>query len=69
MEIVSAGKGLLHFRRVGPTQSAEIILNHSPRLRVVLAFGKATEVNPEGFTILVEDNATAHKQAGPTVGT
>ena len=29
------------------------------------AFGKAAEVNPMGFTILVEDNATAHLQAGP----
>ena len=48
---MEAGPDLLHYRRVGPTQSAEIALNRSNSLRV--------------FTILVEDNATAHLQAGP----
>ncbi len=64
-ELVEAGPDLLHYRRVGPTQSAEIALNRSNALRVITAFGKAAEVNPIGFTILVEDNATAHLQAGP----
>ena len=64
-ELVEAGPDLLHYRRVGPTQSAEIALNRSNALRVITAFGKAAEVNPMGFTILVEDNATAHLQAGP----
>ena len=64
-ELVEAGPDLLHYRRVGPTQSAEIALNRSNSLRVITAFGKAAEVNPMGFTILVEDNATAHLQAGP----
>ena len=64
-ELVEAGPDLLHYRRVGPTQSAEIALNRSNSLRVITAFGKAAEVNPLGFTILVEDNATAHLQAGP----
>ena len=64
-ELVEAGPDLLHYRRVGPTQSAEIALNRSNALRVITAFGKAAEVNPMGFTILVEDNATARLQAGP----
>ena len=33
--------------------------------QAVPAFGKAAEGNPLGFTIRVEDNATAHLQAGP----
>ena len=46
---------MLHYRRTGPTQMADIIVNRSPRLIVAEAFGKHTEVNPYGFTILVED--------------
>lgn len=48
---------MLHFRRVGRTQTAEIILNRGEHLLATQAFGKAAEVNPLGFTILVEDNA------------
>lgn len=47
---------MLHFRRVGKTQTAEIILNRGPHLLCTQAFGKSAEVNPGGFTILVEDN-------------
>ncbi len=45
---------MLHYRRVGKEQSAEIILNNGPHLIVRTAFGKQTEVNPGGFTILVK---------------
>ena len=46
---------MLHYRRTGPTQMADIIVNRSSRLIAAEAFGKHTEVNPYGFTILVED--------------
>ena len=36
------------------------ILNNGPHLIVRTAFGKQTEVNPGGFTILVEDNQPQH---------
>ena len=55
-EIVSAKCDVLHYRRVGKTQTAEIICNRSSHLIGVTAFGKHTEVNPYGFTVLVEDN-------------
>ena len=55
-ELVKAEGDLLQYRRVGRTQTAEIVLNRSPRLVAVTAFGKTTEVNPWGFTVLVEDN-------------
>ena len=51
---------MLHYRRVGKEQTAEIILNNGPHLIVRTAFGKQTEVNPGGFTILVEDNQPEH---------
>ena len=60
MEIVRAEGDVLHYRRVGKTQTAEIILNRGPHLLAEEAFGKSTEVNPGGFTVLVEDNAPAH---------
>ena len=55
MQIIKAEGDVLHYRRTGPTQIADIIVNRSPRLIVAEAFGKHTEVNPYGFTILVED--------------
>ena len=57
IEWVEAAGDVLHFRRVGRTQTAEIILNRGEHLHATQAFGKAAEVNPLGFTILVEDNA------------
>ena len=60
LEIVRADTDVLHYRRVGKEQSAEIILNNGPHLIVRTAFGKQTEVNPGGFTILVEDNQPQH---------
>lgn len=56
MEIVKAEGDILHFRRVGKTQTAEMIFNRGGSLVAVEAFGKYTEVNPRGFSILVEDN-------------
>ena len=55
MQIIRAEGDVLHYRRTGPTQMADIIVNRSSRLIVAEAFGKHTEVNPYGFTILVED--------------
>ena len=55
MQIIQAEGDVLHYRRTGPTQMAEIIVNRSCRLISAEAFGKHTEVNPYGFTILVED--------------
>ena len=60
MELVEASADVLHYRRVGKEQSAETILNNGPHLIVRTAFGKQTEVNPGGFTILVEDNQPQH---------
>ena len=57
IEWVEAAGDVLHFRRVGRTQTAEIILNRGEHLLATQAFDKAAEVNPLGFTILVEDNA------------
>ena len=45
MELVEASADVLHYRRVGKEQSAEIILNNGPHLIVRTAFGKQTEVN------------------------
>ena len=47
---------LLHYRRVGTVHTAEIILNRGPHLLAVEAFGKTAEVNPGGFTVLVDAN-------------
>ena len=44
----------------GKNQTAEIIFNRGPHLLAETAFGKSTEVNPGGFTVLVEDNAPEH---------
>ncbi|MGN0983514.1 MAG: glycoside hydrolase family 13 protein, partial [Gemmiger sp.] len=59
LEIVEAEGDILHYRRVGATHTAEIILNRGPHLLCKQAFGKAAEVNPGGFTILVEANHPA----------
>ncbi len=57
IELVEAAGDLLHFRRTGRTQTAEVVLNRGEHLAVVRAFGKNAEVNPGGFTVLIEDNA------------
>ena len=44
-------------RDSGKTETAEIIVNRSEHIIVEpLASGKHTEVNPMGFTIVVEEN-------------
>ena len=55
MEIIQAKGGFLHFRRVGPTQTADILINRTRQLRAISVHGKVTEINPLGFTILVDD--------------
>ena len=60
LEIVRAEGDILHYRRVGVVQTAEIILNRGSHLIAEEAFGKNTEVNPGGFTVLVEDNHPEH---------
>ena len=52
-----ADGGLLQYRRTGPTETAEIIINRTPRLMATRALGKVTEVDPFGFTVVVEDTA------------
>ena len=59
-ELVKAEGDLLHYRRVGKEQTAEILLNRGEHLVAEEAFGKVTEVNPGGFTILIEDNHPEH---------
>ena len=60
LEIVRTDTDVLHYRRIGKTQTAEIILNRGPHLIAELAFGKYAEVNPGGFTVLVEENHPEH---------
>ena len=60
LEIVSAKGDILHYRRIGKTQTAEIILNRGQHLIAEQAFGKFAEVNPGGFTVLVEENHPEH---------
>ena len=59
-EIVRAEGDLLQYRRRGKTRTAEIVLNRGDHLLATEAFGKVTEVNPGGFTILVEENNPTH---------
>ncbi len=59
-EIVRAEGDLLQYRRRGKTRTAEIVLNRGNHLLATEAFGKVTEVNPGGFTILVEENNPTH---------
>jgi glycosidase len=55
--VVRAEGGLLHYQRIGAAETADIILNCSEHILVEpLPSGKSTEVNPMGFTILVEEN-------------
>jgi len=60
IEVTKTGPDVLQYRRIGKTQTAEIILNRGPHLISASAFGKNAEVNPYGFTILVEDNHPEH---------
>ncbi len=55
-QLVKAADGVLHYRRVGRTETAEIIINRSGRYLVEPVGPKMTEVNPMGFTIVVEEN-------------
>lgn len=55
--LIRAEGGLIHYQRVGRLETAEIILNRTDHIVVeAVANGKSTEVNPMGFTILVEEN-------------
>ena len=57
LRVLRAQDGILHYQRVGETETAEIIVNRSEHIIVEpLASGKHTEVNPMGFTIVVEEN-------------
>ena len=53
--VTKADGGLLQYRRTGPTETAEIVLNRTPRLLATTALGQVTEVNPYSFTIVVEN--------------
>ena len=54
--LVKAKDGVLHYQRVGKTETAEIIINRTQRYLVEPVGRKMTEVNPMGFTIVVEEN-------------
>lgn len=55
--VTRADGGLLQYRRTGPTETAEIAINRTPRLLATHALGKVTEVDPFSFTVVVEDTA------------
>lgn len=55
--VTRADGGLLQYRRTGPTETAEIAINRTPRLLATHALGKVTEVAPFSFTVVVEDTA------------
>ena len=55
--VTRADGGLLQYRRTGPTETAEIAINRTPRLLATRALGKVTEVDPFSFTVVVEDPA------------
>ncbi len=55
LEVITAEGGFLHYRRIGKLESAEILINRTEHLRVEMINGKATTVNPMGFTVLVEE--------------
>ena len=56
LQVLRAEDGILHYQRIGKTETAEIIVNRSEHIIVEpLASGKHTEVNPMGFTIVVEE--------------
>ena len=57
LRVLRAEDGILHYQRIGKTETAEIVVNRSEHIIVEpLASGKHTEVNPMGFTIVVEEN-------------
>ena len=57
LRVLRAQDGILHYQRVGEAETAEVIVNRSEHIIVEpLASGKHTEVNPMGFTIVVEEN-------------
>ena len=58
-DVVAAGGGLLQYRRTGRTETAEIAVNRTGRLMTVRALGKTVEVEPNSFTIVVDDNKNA----------
>ena len=54
--MLRAEGGVLHFQRIGESETAEIIANRTEQPIIErLASGKYTEVNPMGFTITVEE--------------
>ena len=56
LRILRAEGGVLHYQRIGETETAEVIVNRTESIIVeTLASGKCTEVNPMGFTIVVEE--------------
>ena len=56
LRVLRAEDGILHYQRVGKVETAEIIVNRTEHIIVEpLASGKHTEVNPMGFTIVVEE--------------
>lgn len=56
LELVTARGNVLHFRRVGKTQTAEVVLNRGQRLLCTNVFGRPAEISPLGFTVQVQDN-------------
>ena len=56
LNALRAEGGILHYQRIGEAETAEIIVNRTEHIIVeTLASGKSTEVNPMGFTIVVEE--------------
>ena len=56
LRVLRAEGGILHYQRIGEAETAEIIVNRTEHIIVEpLASGKHTEVNPMGFTIVVEE--------------
>ena len=56
LRVLRADGGVLHYQRIGLVETAEIIVNRTEHIIVEpLASGKHTEVNPMGFTIVVEE--------------
>ena len=54
--VLRAEGGILHYQRIGEVETAEVIVNRTEHIIVeTLASGKSTEVNPMGFTIVVEE--------------
>ena len=56
LRVLRSEGGILHYQRIGEAETAEIIVNRTEHIIVEpLASGKHTEVNPMGFTIVVEE--------------